>query len=943
MAAYAALLSLTKTIDQIQNHPRPPISLDKPQIEPLIEKVVFLQDFLENYIIDDADGLEGRMIDAAHEAEDIIESHIADHFEALAKANITSKNGSLYRYLQKKIRKMTLCINNNKSLNKDDSHQNLQKVMHDSNSTTKDDLLYRNLQKVMHDLNSITKDVGAVKEKARKKIAPSCTEDDAMVGSDDVMDDIMDKLKGPSSEGNNSVMNDIMDKLTNQQSNRRIIALAGMGGIGKTTLAKRIYENRVTVEYFDIRGWATVSQEFDSKKILLQVLDCLKKTMGSEDSEYEELGQKLYQSLYGRRYLIVMDDIWGTDAWDGVKRFFPNNNDGSKVLITTRLSNVALQLDGPDYIQMRFLEMDESWNLLRRCVFQEQGCPPELEEIGKEIARNCRGLPLSIVVIGGLLAKSEQKRENWKHVLENLSSIVNLEEDESCFRILKLSYNQLPVHLKPCFLYMGMFPEDHEIRVPTLLKLWVAEGFVKPVAGQSQEKVARVLYLNELVLRNLILVRKWGSTRNIKRCAIHDLLRDLCIKEAEKYKFFRTMETITHNSEHDQSWRGQRRIGIQQAEWYYIPPPLPEAVESASRARTLIWNVEEALPSLVPFRFLRVLNASFDITFFNYEACTHLVGEVFHLVNLRHLVATAQLPAHGFPPPFYRLWNLQTLIFDWIVISYEELAVLDIWRMPQLRHVKVRDIKLTDPPSEEENGGDQMVLENLETLQNVWNLNLGENVIGRIPNIKKLGINYDEESSPADYVLDNLCRLRKLECLSISCNSSLSRRIEVTSFPITLRKLTLEGMRLGWEKMGTKIGSLPYLEVLKLNNNAFVGPEWETAEGGFPSLKYLQIDSCSSLEQWRADATHFPSLERLGLWYLDKLNEIPLEIGDISTLREIYLDGCSDSAVLSAKKILEEQEECLGEVELQIRVGLCYQTQLRKQSLSRRNLFELVF
>ncbi|GER53556.1 disease resistance protein RGH3, partial [Striga asiatica] len=240
--------------------------------------------------------------------------------------------------------------------------------------------------------------------------------------------------------------------------------------------------------------------------ILLQVLDCLKKTMGSEDSEYEELGQKLYQSLYGRRYLIVMDDIWGTDAWDGVKRFFPDNKDRSKVLLTTRLSNVALQLDGPDYFQMPFLKVDESWNLLRRCVFQkQQGCPSELEEIGKDIATNCGGLPLSIVVIGGLLAKSERTRENWQHVLENLSSIVNLEEDERCFRILKLSYNQLPVHLKPCFLYMGMFPEDHMIHVPTLLKLWVDEGFVKTVAGKSLESIAREVYLHGLVIRNLIL------------------------------------------------------------------------------------------------------------------------------------------------------------------------------------------------------------------------------------------------------------------------------------------------------------------------------------------------------------------------------------------------------------------------------------------------------
>ncbi|GER39179.1 DNA helicase homolog [Striga asiatica] len=879
MAAYGALLSLTNTIDQIQNHPRPPISLDKLKIKPLIQMVAFLMQFLENYIIDDEDGLEGRMVDAAQEAEDIIESHIADHIEAHGEANTSSME---------------------------------------------DDSLYRELQKVIHDLNSITKDVVVVKEKAGKKITPSCTKDDVMLGSDDVMNNIMDKLNNSPSKGDNtmaSVMNDIMDKLTNQQSNHRIIAIAGMGGIGKTTLAKKIYEIPLIAEYFDMHGWATVSQEFDSKRILLEVLCCLK-LIRSEDKfsqmSKHELGDTLYKSLFGRRYMIVMDDIWGMDAWDGVKQFFPNNDDGSRVLITTRLSKVALQLDGPDYFQMSLLNQNESWNLLHGCVFGEQGCPLELEQIGKDIAGKCRGLPLSIVVIGGLLAKSEQTQENWQHIVENLSSTVNLEEDERCFRILKLSYNQLPVHLKPCFLYMGMFPEDHEISVPMLLKLWVAEGFVKAVAGKSLETVARIVYLHDLVIRNLIMVRGWGCTQRIKQCGMHDLLRDLCIKEAEKYKFFRTMETTHNNPEHhDQiSWRAQRRIGIHEAgNWKYIPRPLPKGVQSASHARTLIWEVNEHLASVVPFRLLRVLNEK------GYRWSERFVRNNFHLVNLRHLYTQADLSALEFPPEFSQLWNLQ----NWM--GNKGPVMLDIWRMTQLRHVKVSRLQLTDPPPMD---GEKvsMVLENLETLMMVYHLRLGDEVVERIPNIKKLALWYEEEDeeeeelSPGDYRLDNLCQLHKLEALAIiSRPTELARDLMIT-FPASLRKLKLFGLRLGWEEMGTKIGSLPYLEALKLYDNAFVGLEWETADGGFRSLKYLKIYVCSGLEQWRAEAAHFPRLERLDLEKLDKLKEIPLEIADITTLREIRVVRCNDSTVLSAKKILEEQQNCLGKVELQITVWI---------------------
>ncbi|GER52646.1 disease resistance protein RGH3 [Striga asiatica] len=895
MAAYGALMSLTTTIHQIQNHPHPPISLHKIKIEPLIEKVDFLQDFLENYTIDDdADDLEGRMVDVANKAEDIIESHIAYHIW-------DEYEDPLYQYMQKMMEEPE------EAEESQIAHHIEEEVRGEANKDDKDSCLYGELQKVIHDLDSITKDVAAAIEgKARKKIAPK---DDA------TKYDVMNMANKPYSGGSNDVMNDVMSKLTDRQSSRWIIAIAGMGGIGKTTLAQNIYECRVIVEHFDIRGWSTISQEFNSKRILLEVLDCLK-NKGSEESEYEELGQKLYQSLFGRRYLIVMDDIWGTDAWEEVKRFFPisNDNEGSRVLITTRSSEVALELDGQDYFQMPFLKVDESWNLLRRCVFGEQGCPPpELEEIGKNIATNCRGLPLSIVVIGGLLAKSEKTWENWQRVLENVSSIVNLENDECCLRILKLSYNQLPVHLKPCFLYMGMYPEDHKIEVSILMDLWVNEGFVEPVAGESLETIAEVVYLNDLVLRNLVVVHeldgRWG-------CSIHDLLRDLCIKEAEKYKFFRTTQNYP---DHDQSWCAQRRISTQQVESEkkytrslvkVFASPLPEAVQSASRARTLISDFDQTVPSFVPFRLLRVLHGYIK------------GGELFHMVNLRLLsfkLTTRQ--ELEFPPEFYLLWNLRTLRIYHVYRRGGYAAVLDIWRMPQLKHVMIYGRFQLTEPKEVENGC-WMVLENLETLTRVLNFKCNEEMVERIPNIKNLGIQYDELLSGADYDLDNLCRLHKLVSLDFNIYSRKSEVMMRITFPVTLRWLTLHGTRLGWEEMGPKVGSLPHLEALTLNPDAFVGPEWKTAEGEFQSLRYLLINRCSDLEKWRVEATDFPCLERLKIAYLDKLDEFPLGIGNINTLREIEVVDCSDFAVLSAKKILEEQLECLGEVDLQITVVL---------------------
>lgn len=112
----------------------------------------------------------------------------------------------------------------------------------------------------------------------------------------------------------------------------------------------------------------------------------------------------MYKHLFGIKYLIIMDDMWDIDAWDRVKKYFPENDNGSRVVVTTRLSNLASELPGSSSLEMELLDEAASWDLLSKTVFGEKGCPLELVKIGKNIGRSCKGLPLSIVVVGGLLA-----------------------------------------------------------------------------------------------------------------------------------------------------------------------------------------------------------------------------------------------------------------------------------------------------------------------------------------------------------------------------------------------------------------------------------------------------------------------------------------------------------------------------------------------------------
>ncbi|KAK4412465.1 putative late blight resistance proteinR1C-3 [Sesamum alatum] len=232
-----------------------------------------------------------------------------------------------------------------------------------------------------------------------------------------------------------------------------------------------------------------------------------------------------------------MDDVWDIDVWNELNRFFPNNRNESRILVTTRISNVAVSLGSQESYSLDFLNEEKSWNLFCHETFAQESCPyPELEEIGKSIAKSCKGLPLTTVVIGGLLANSNMTREYWESVAENVNAFRNSKDYKQCLQILSLSYNSLPIHLKPCFLYMRVFREDSKVNFSNLTKLWIAEGFLKSIRGKSLEEAAET-YLRELIDRSLILSHKFGDDGNIITCGIHDVLRDLCLREYEKEHF----------------------------------------------------------------------------------------------------------------------------------------------------------------------------------------------------------------------------------------------------------------------------------------------------------------------------------------------------------------------------------------------------------------------
>ncbi|KZV56488.1 hypothetical protein F511_22296 [Dorcoceras hygrometricum] len=679
-------------------------------------------------------------------------------------------------------------------------------------------------------------------------------------------------------------LDQMMDTLTGDESNLQIMSVVGMGGIGKTTLARHIFSNPSIVNHFDLHAWVTISQQYSVHEILLGIIKDSKVVEGEGEQltgrNVDELGLRLHKILFGRRYLIVMDDMWSIEVWHAIQRFFPDNDNGCRILVTTRLSNVADDFHSCTPHRLPLLDEVQSWCLFCDKVFgKSESCPLELEEIGKTIARNCRGLPLAIAAISGLLAKSNRTVEYWESVANGSCR----GQDGFCFEILSLSYRQLPVHLKPCFLYMAIYPEDSNIRVSMLVQLWVAEGIVKPIKYRSLEEVAED-NLKDLIDRNLIQVRDYGSRNNIKSCTIHDLLRELCLKEAQKEKFL----------------CGRRVF---------------DSMNLASCTRSFIcWNSEDKPMSLpVRSRLLRVLSIG----------SVYSLEEILQLVNIRCIHSRA--PFYGDElhtlESLWLPWNLQTVNFNGAFILRTMSLPTEIWEMPHLRHLKTvnGDFYLPDPPSTNSKNGrrDIFELKNLQTLSKVRNFRCTNEVLRRTPNLKKLAISYRRISGGFGwdyYEVYNLAHLCNLELFILTSWEKLPQNF---GFPRSLKKLTLEYCKVSWEYL-TVVGSLPHLEALNLMGNAVVGREWNPVEGQFLKLKSLRIFR-TDLEEWVADSSHFPRLEKLQLDELYNLKEIPYGIGEIGTLRSISLSRCSSSANASAEKIQEEQQQ-LGNSDLQVHV-----------------------
>ncbi|XP_027082324.1 putative late blight resistance protein homolog R1B-14 [Coffea arabica] len=421
------------------------------------------------------------------------------------------------------------------------------------------------------------------------------------------------------------------------------VSIVDMPGLGKTTLGNKVYQDPMIICHFHIRAWCRISQVYGKKEVL-------------------------------GRYLLVLDDVWDIAAWNALKVSFPNDANGSRILLTSRISKLALEVKPASKpLHLRQLTDDEYLELLQKKLAERGGNPPALFLHGKHIAKGCKGLPLTVVITAGILANLEQ--DGWEEIAERLSSDTVC-GTEHCKSILELSYKHLAHYLKPCLLYFGPFREDQEIPIWTLMRLWTAEGFVQKTEAKRIEDRAED-YIMDLIGRSLVMVDKQKSTGGIKTCRIHDLLHEFCLRKATDENLLRLRRDDAGIPNFDEPSNTRRLFIYSKARHFqksrlFCPLLSSLVVSTQSEEYGTPYNVSSIFRI---FKLLRVLDLGKINLGFVFPS------EITLLVQLRYLAFAGSM--NYIPSSIANLWNLETFILK----SLHGILFLPdtVWNLQTLR------------------------------------------------------------------------------------------------------------------------------------------------------------------------------------------------------------------------------------------------------------------
>ncbi|TYI03981.1 hypothetical protein ES332_A11G382200v1 [Gossypium tomentosum] len=451
------------------------------------------------------------------------------------------------------------------------------------------------------------------------------------------------------------------------EENVYIIPIVGFGGLGKTALAQLVYNHERVKNHFELMMFACVSDDFDVKVIVANIIKSVTDLAPDQNLEMDQLQKQLRAKIDGKKYLLVLDDIWNEDPgkWYSLKKLLMGGAKGSRIIVTTRSLRVAEITNKCEshVLKLKGLSDNDAWSLFKRIAFEQgyvDSTSSAFVEVGKQILERCGGVPLAIRTIAGTLSLKKTVNE-WHSFKEiELAKISQIEGD--ILPTLKLSYDHLPSHLKHCFAYCRLYPKDHEIDVRTLVQFWIAQGFVKQLnPSQSLEEIG-FGYFKDLVERSFFQeLVEYGNGDMI--CKMHDLMHDLA-------ELVAGMESSIIDSNKISSDVGEkcRHISIN-------PSLIP--LFKGKKLRTLLRSPNMGTQNLsqetwdfviANCRCLRVLKLN-GLDFEN------ISPSIYKLKHLRYLDLSWNPHIKNLPKSICKIQNLKALKLDWWKLtSLEKLS-----------------------------------------------------------------------------------------------------------------------------------------------------------------------------------------------------------------------------------------------------------------------------
>ncbi|PHU04007.1 hypothetical protein BC332_29258 [Capsicum chinense] len=723
--------------------------------------------------------------------------------------------------------------------------------------------------------------------------------------------------------GRQNEKKELIDRLTSKEASEKnltVVPIVGMGGMGKTTLAKAAYSDEKVQSHFNLTAWFCVSEPYDACRITKGLLQDIGSFDLKDDNNLNRLQVKLKESLNGKRFLIVLDDVWSDNynEWDDLRNIFVHGDIGSKIIVTTRKESVALMI-GSGAIYVGTLSDEDSWALFRRHSL-ENGDPmghAELAEVGKQIAAKCKGLPLALKTLAGML-RSKSEIEGWRRILK--SEIWELPNND-ILPALMLSYNELPPHLKPCFSFCAIFPKDYPFRKEQVIHLWIANGLVEQQGDKRIQDLGNQ-YFNELRSRSLFKRVPESSERDGGKFLMHDLVNDLaqtassklCVR-LEESQGSHMLEQSRHMSySMGEGGDFEKLKPLSKSE--QLRTLLPISIQRLFHPRLSKRVLHNILPSL---RSLRALSLSGYVI-------VELPYALFIKLKLLRFLDLSRTEIKKLPDSICALYNLETLLLS----SCDDLEELPphMEKLINLRHLDISNTSRLKMPLHLSKLKSLQVLVGAKFLLGGWRMeDLGEasylyeslsvleleNVVDRREaqkakmreknSVEKLYLKWSGSiagnSQTERDILDELCPHTNIKELQISGyrGTQFPNWLADDSFLKLLVQLSLSNCKDCFSLPA--LGQLPCLKFLSIRKMHRITEVMEEFYGSsssnkpFNSLEKLEFAEMPEWKQWHVLGNgEFPALQDLSIEDCPKLvGKFPK---NLCSLTELIISRCPE-------------------------------------------------